>query len=207
MYSDMILIITLFCALLWALFGDECDYYKEVMKVLQVLNSWGAYATRSAYTPEICRRILWAVLHEGRQFFNKKLLSTAFTPGKTVLYPMCLLNILEKVLNAETIVRPTYPSTWLTDAKQSRQIPPREPPSIPPPASWPAQPTASQGLPALGGCQISHQQQPQSVDKRHLWIKSLMDPYLVVHNNRLLSIRSWPQQTRVTKICRQYQST
>jgi hypothetical protein len=67
-----------------------------------VLNSWGEYATRSAYTPEICRRILWAVLHDGRQFFDNKLLSTAFTPGKTVLYPMCLLIILDKVFNAET---------------------------------------------------------------------------------------------------------
>ncbi len=103
--------IALFRSLLWALFGDECNYYKDVMKVLQVLDSRGVYATRSAYTPEICRRILWAVvLHEGWQFFNTKLLSTAFMPGKTVLYPMCLLNTLDKVLNAEPIARPTYPS-------------------------------------------------------------------------------------------------
>ncbi len=110
-YSDMKLNIALFYSLLWALFDDECNYYKEVMKVLQVLDSRGAYATRSAYTPEICRRILWAVvLHEGWQFFDTKLLSTAFTPGKTLLYPMCLLNILDKVLNVEPIARPTYPS-------------------------------------------------------------------------------------------------
>jgi hypothetical protein len=96
---------------------------------------------------------------------------------------MCLLNILDKVLNAETIARPTYPSAWLTDTKQSRQIPPRKPPSIPPPALWPAQPSASRGLLAPTGCQTSRQQQSQSVDKHHPQIESLMDPYLAVHNN------------------------
>jgi hypothetical protein len=103
MYSDMKLNIASFCALLWALFGNEGNYYREVMKVLQVLDSRGGYAMRSAYMPEICRHILWVVLHEERQFLNKKLLSTAFMPEKTVLYPMSLLNILDKVLNAETI--------------------------------------------------------------------------------------------------------
>jgi hypothetical protein len=187
MYSDMKLNIALFCALLWALFGNECNNYREVMKVLQVLDSWGRYATWSAYTPEICRHILWAVLHEEQQFINKKLLSTAFMPEKTVLYPMCLLNILDEVLNAETIAHPMYPSAWPTDAKQSRQIPPREVPSIPPPTSWPAQPSASGGLLAPAGRQTSRQQQPQSVDKHHPWIKinSLMDPYLAVQNNRV----------------------
>ncbi len=185
MYSDMKLNIALFCSLLWALFGDECNYYMEIMKVLQVLDSWGAYATRSAYTPEIYWGILWAVLHEGRQFFDKKLLTTAFMHGKTVFYPMCLLNILDKVLNTEPIARPTYPSAWFIEAERSRQILPKEPQSIPPPASWPAQPSASGGLPAPAGGQMSRQQQQQSVDKHHPQIKSLMDPYLVVHNNRV----------------------
>jgi hypothetical protein len=184
-FSDMRLNISLFCSLLWALFGNECNYYKEVMKLLQVLNSQEAYATRSAYSPEICRCILWAVLHEGRQFFDKKLLSTAFMPEKTVLYPKCLLNILHKVINAEPIARPMYPSAWLTEAKKSHQILPREPPSIPLPASWPAQPSASGGLPAPAGHQTSHQQQPQPMDKCHPWIKPLMDLYLAVHNNRV----------------------
>ncbi len=166
-YSDMKSNIALFCALLWDLFGNECNYYKELVKVLQVLDSLGAYATRSAYTPEICRRILWAVLHEGRQLFDNKLLSTAFTPGKTVLYPMCLLNILDKVLNAELITHSMHPFVWLSEAEQSCQILPREPPSIPLPLSWPAQPSASGGLPVPAECQTSRQQQPQHVDRRH----------------------------------------
>jgi hypothetical protein len=32
-YHDVKLNIAMFCAFLWTLFGDECDYYKEVMTV------------------------------------------------------------------------------------------------------------------------------------------------------------------------------
>jgi hypothetical protein len=117
-YHDVKLNIVRFCAFLWTLFGDKCDYYKEVLKVLQVLESADVYAIRELYSREVCRHIIWAILHEGHRFFDKKLLSTAFTLGRTVEYPMCLLNILDKVHNAEMIQRSTYPLTWLTNRER-----------------------------------------------------------------------------------------
>ncbi len=108
-YHNVKLNIAMFYAFLWTLFGEECDYYKEVLKVLQVLESANIYTMRESYSTEVCRCIIWAILHEGLHFFHKKLLSTAFTLGRTVEYPMCLLNILDKVNNAEMIQRSTYP--------------------------------------------------------------------------------------------------
>ncbi len=117
-YHNVKLNIATFCAFLWTLLGDKCDYYKEVLKVLRVLESANVYAMRELYSMEVCRRIIWAVLHEGCCFFDKKLLSTAFTSGMTVEYPMYLLNILDKVHNAEMIQRSTCPQAWLTNREQ-----------------------------------------------------------------------------------------
>jgi hypothetical protein len=110
--------IAMFCAFLWTLFGDKCDYYKEVLKVLRVLESANVYAMRESYSTEVCRCIILAVLHEGHHFFDTKLLSTAFMLGRMAEYPMCLLNILDKVHNAEMIQRSTYPQAWLTNGEQ-----------------------------------------------------------------------------------------
>ncbi len=92
-YHDVKLNIVTFCAFLWTLFGDECDYYKKVLKVLQVLKSANVYAMRESYGTEVCQHIIWAILLKGSGFFDKKLLSTAFMLGRMVEYLMCLLNI------------------------------------------------------------------------------------------------------------------
>jgi hypothetical protein len=46
-----------FCALLWALFGDQCNYYKELVKIHRVLDREECFTIRDAYTKEICARI------------------------------------------------------------------------------------------------------------------------------------------------------
>jgi hypothetical protein len=70
-YSNMKFNIMTFCALLSTLFRSKCDHFKEILKVLQVLKSHGAYAMRTAYMTEVCWQILWAILHEGPHFFKQ----------------------------------------------------------------------------------------------------------------------------------------
>jgi hypothetical protein len=136
-YQDVKLNIATFCAFLWTMFGDKCDYYKELLKVLRVLESADIYARRGSWSTEVCRRIIWAVLHKGHCFFDKKLLNTAFTSGRTVDYPICLLNILDKVHNPELIQWSTYPQVWLTNWEQLQQGHPPGPPAVLPPLTWP----------------------------------------------------------------------
>jgi hypothetical protein len=60
-YQDMKLNISTFCAFLWTLFGDGCNIYVEVLKVLWILESEDVYAMCEAYTPEVCHRIIWVI--------------------------------------------------------------------------------------------------------------------------------------------------
>ncbi len=134
--QDMKLNISTFCAFLWTLFRDGCNYFVEILKVLRILESEDVHAMCKAYTPEVCRRIIWAILHKGRHFFDKILLSTAFTSGRMVEYPICLLIILDKVHNADIIQSLTYPLAWVNDAEPSQQGHLPGPQNVPPPTSW-----------------------------------------------------------------------
>ena len=53
-YMQLKLNIGTFCALLWALFGDNCDYYKELVKLHCILDREECFTIRDAYTKEIC---------------------------------------------------------------------------------------------------------------------------------------------------------
>ncbi len=111
-----------------------------------------------------------------------------------VEYPICLLNILDKVYNVEPIQCSTYPLAWLTEAEQSCQGHLPGPSNVSPPASWPIPaPQVQAGSPRQGqakagnagrGKQTGGQQQ-QGGDSRHPCIKALMDPYLAVNSGQL----------------------
>jgi hypothetical protein len=161
------------------------------LKVLRVQELADVYAMRESYSTEVCRRIIWAVLHGGCCFFDKKLLSTAFTSERTVDYPICLLNILDKVHNVELIQRSTYPQVWLTNREQLQQGHPPGLPTVPPPLTWPTPqtphsqagtPRQNQAVQAVtGGGQQGSGRQGQGGDNRHPRIKALMDPYLAIN--------------------------
>jgi hypothetical protein len=149
------------------------------------------YAMRESYSTEVCRKIKWAILHEAHCFFNNKLLSTAIMSGRTVDYPICLLNILDKVHNAELIQWSTYPRAWLTNGDPLQQGHPPRPPTVPPPLTWPTPqtPQAQGGTPrqnqaaqsVTGGGRQGSGCQGQGGDNRHPIIKALMDPYQAVN--------------------------
>jgi hypothetical protein len=80
-YMQLKLNIGTFCALLWALFGDHCDYYKELIKLHRILDREECFTVRDAYTKEICARITWAIIDDGQSFFGGNLVSTDFTLG------------------------------------------------------------------------------------------------------------------------------
>ena len=58
--------IATFMGLIWVLFGSECDYYKGLRNI---------YATMDLrdvmhFTAEHCRRITWAIIDDGRSYFD-----------------------------------------------------------------------------------------------------------------------------------------
>ncbi len=62
-YTDLKLNIGAYCGLLWTIFGDHCDYYKELLKIYCILDREECFTIRNAYTRtrEVCAWITWAI--------------------------------------------------------------------------------------------------------------------------------------------------
>ncbi len=118
-FLDLRLCINTFCAFLWALFGEQCEYYQSLMDVRDTLLLQEVSYMRDHFTPDICRRITWAVIDDGRAFFNQVMVKGHFDGSITrVRWPTSSLGlIVESVRFAQPIMRPNYPVEWSTKAQ------------------------------------------------------------------------------------------
>ena len=85
-YMDLILNIGMYCGLLWEIFGDHCYYYKELLKIYHILDCEECFTIRHAYTREVCARITWAIINEGRLFFGCNPVALDFAPGRRFVF-------------------------------------------------------------------------------------------------------------------------
>ncbi len=60
-YMDFKLNIGMYCGLLWAIFGDHCDYYKELLKIYRILDCKECFTIQNAYTRKMCAWTRWAI--------------------------------------------------------------------------------------------------------------------------------------------------
>jgi hypothetical protein len=180
-YTDLKLNIGTYCGLLWTIFGNHCNYYKELLKIYRILDHEECFTIRNAYTREICARITWAIVDEGHLFFGQNPVALDFAPGTMFTFSTCLLEgITDSVRNAIPIQRAMFPCEWMTPLKSPDALyggpPYGGPPPAGPPPTWdptPAPPPGGPTPPGQGGYE----------DTRHPKIKLLMDPYLKWYNN------------------------
>jgi hypothetical protein len=59
-----------FMSLVWVLFGANCDYYKSLHQIHKALELKEVYALKDKFSPENCHHITWAILDNGRAFFD-----------------------------------------------------------------------------------------------------------------------------------------
>jgi hypothetical protein len=59
-----------FMALVWVLFGANCDYYKSLCQIHKTLELKEVYVLKDKFSLENRRRITWAILDNGRAFFR-----------------------------------------------------------------------------------------------------------------------------------------
>jgi hypothetical protein len=165
-----------YCGLLWTIFGDHCDYYKELLKIYCILDCEECFTIRNAYTREVCTRITWAIVNEGHLFFGRNPVASDFAPGTTFVFSTCLLEgIADSVRNAIPIQRAMFPREWMVPLKAADAQFGRPPPG-PPPTHW--------DTPALAPPLTEPPPtRPGQEDIRHPKIKLLMDPYLKRYNN------------------------
>ncbi len=81
LYSELKLNIGTYCGLLWSLLGENCDYYKELLKIYCVLDCQECFSIRKAYTKEVYARITWAILDDGRSFLGQTVVAVDFSQG------------------------------------------------------------------------------------------------------------------------------
>ncbi len=57
-------------SLIWVLFSTECNYCRGLRKVYATLELKEVNALKAKFTPENCQRITWAILDNGRAYFD-----------------------------------------------------------------------------------------------------------------------------------------
>jgi hypothetical protein len=113
-YFELRLSVNTFCALVWSLFGDECDYYKGLLEVAETLDQQEVHIIQESFTVDVCRRITWAILSDGRSFFNTVLVEEQFRGTERLKWPTSLIHkISDDVRFAKSIDRPMYPTEWI----------------------------------------------------------------------------------------------
>ena len=113
-YLELRLLIGTFCGLLYTLFGSHCDYYHELRRIHSALCARDVSAIRGAFTVDKCRRIVWAIIDDGRSFFRQKMSVGDFSDPDGYTFPSSLLSaIYEPVRFAQVIERPFYPKAWM----------------------------------------------------------------------------------------------
>jgi hypothetical protein len=111
-FWELKMIVTTFISLVWVLFGSNCNYYKSLRQIHKTLKLKEVYALKSKFSPRNCRRITWAILDNGRAFFEDVKTTMDFT-GPDMSFPQSyLINILNNVWYAVPVEQASFPDKW-----------------------------------------------------------------------------------------------
>ncbi len=94
--------------------------YRNLYKIYTVVDMQEVQQLKGKFTPEICRRITWAILNNGRAFFNMVLTPQDFERGLLAFPQSFLSSILELVGFCNPIQWGNFPSDWLQQPKGDR---------------------------------------------------------------------------------------
>lgn len=112
-YHELKLDLGTFCALLWTLFGDRCDYYDNCFALYNMLDSESVFANAPNFTAQICRQITWAVLNDSRQYFFRMLTTDDFAAGRLIWPTSLLMQIVGADVHACREIRMgNFPEKW-----------------------------------------------------------------------------------------------
>lgn len=186
--------ISTYCALLFTLFGEGCDLYRSMLQVLQVLSHPFCMQNKQAYTPEVVRRIIWAIIVDTRSFFDDiKLAEDFIDQGHYMQFPASTLEgDLMSIKHGIKLQRHNFPHEWAApDVQPGPQYYQGKvggiggyhiPPGVPsgPPSPWPKHPPlAPQNLPPYNWRPAGF------VDDRHPKISAMMEPLLMKFRGRI----------------------
>ncbi len=97
------------------------DYYKGLLEVCKTLNQQEVHIIRDLFTADVCRQITWAILSNGRLFFNTVLVESQFRRSECFKWPTSLIHkITDDVCFTNLIKHPFYPTEWLVTTPGSQ---------------------------------------------------------------------------------------
>jgi hypothetical protein len=104
--------VATFMSLVCVLFGTDCDYYQGLRKAYSMLELKEVYALKAKFTPENLCRITWAILDDGRAFFDNVKTALDFQGPERVVSPQSyLIDILQNIGYANLVVDAPQPVT------------------------------------------------------------------------------------------------
>ncbi len=107
--------IATFMGLVWVLFGSNCDYYKGLRHIYATMDLREVMAIKAHFTAEHCRRITWAIIDDGRSYFDNVKTTLDFGNGASVLFPQSfLVDIIRNVRYGILVDRGNFPQEWLS---------------------------------------------------------------------------------------------
>jgi hypothetical protein len=106
--------ISTYCALLFTLFGEGCDLYRTMISILQILSHPFSMQNKQAYTPEVVRRIVWAIIVDTRSYFDDiKLAEDFMEQGEHLQFPVSTLEgDFIAIKHGIQIQRHNFPAEW-----------------------------------------------------------------------------------------------
>ena len=115
-YNELHRCIGTYCALLFALFGKRCSFYKQCYLLWTTMNSDLVFEQRQKFfTVLFCRQIVWAVIAESRVFFSQRMSIDDFkgVHPDDIQYPRSqLMPVIANVRDGIPIIRGSFPAAW-----------------------------------------------------------------------------------------------
>jgi hypothetical protein len=108
-------------SLVWVLFGSDCDYYKGLRNEYATLELKEVMALKSSSTVEHCRMITWAILDNGRAYFDDvKIILDFRGPDPPRFTQSYLIDILRNVRYATLVDCSNFPEEWKRKVKNHK---------------------------------------------------------------------------------------
>ena len=168
------------------LFGEGCNLYRSMLQILQILIHPFCMQNKQAYSPEVCRRITWAIIVDTQSFFEDiKLAEDFLEHGDYMQLPASTLEgDFMSIKHGIKFQRHNFPPEWGTPEPQYAPpilyhpgksggggYQPLLPPAAPPPGTYQPPPPKTPTQPY--NCRPANW-----VDKRHPKIAAMMEPLL-----------------------------
>ena len=116
-YHELKLDLGTFCALLWVLFGEKCDYFENCFALLWMLDSDNVFANAHTLTPLMCRQITRAIINDSRQYFFRMVTADQFSSGRVRWPTSLLMQIIGADIQAcQGIAMGNFPTKWMESA-------------------------------------------------------------------------------------------